>query len=186
MAIQSVGIDLSITGLHRVEAVDTTGRQCGHISLRTTPDGLEALAELCFKDNSLPTVVMEPTGLVWLPIVLFLKARFPEAVIVRAKQQKVVALRRVLREHAKSDRIDALTLARLPLVDPEHMEPIALPNPQMQSLDRLTRRRDRLAASIGSQKARLSGIIMGLFPGLWECFEHPVQFQSTMDLSALS
>jgi hypothetical protein len=42
------------------------------------------------------TVVMEPTGLAWLPIALFLRARFPQAVLVRAKEQKVVGLRRFL------------------------------------------------------------------------------------------
>jgi transposase len=173
MAIKSVGIDLSITGLHRLEAIDADGQRCGHLSFRTNPDGLAQLAELCFKDNSMPTIVMEPTGLVWLPVVLFLKAHCREVVIVRAKQQKVTALRRVLTEHAKSDRLDALTLARLPWVDPEHLEPIALPDPKMQSLDRLTRRRDRLAASIGSRKTRISATIMGLFPGLWECFVNP-------------
>jgi hypothetical protein len=57
---------------------------------------------------------MEPTGLAWLPIALFLRARFPEAVLVRAKEQKVVGLRRFLGAHAKSDRLDASTLASCP------------------------------------------------------------------------
>ena len=173
MAVRSVGIDLSITGMHRAEAIDAAGQRCGHLSFGTTPEGLAALAALCFRDDSTPTIVLEPTGLVWLPIVLFLKARCPQAVVVRAKEQKVAALRRVLTEHAKSDRIDALTLARLPWVDPEHLEPLNLVSPEMQRLDRLTRRRDQLAASVGRRKTRLASYLMGVFPGLWECFEAP-------------
>jgi transposase len=93
--------------------------------------------------------------------------------VVRAKEQKVAALRRVLREHAKSDRIDALTLAKLPWVDPEHLEPFILVSPEIQRLDRLTRRRDLLAASVGRRKTHLSSLLMGMFPGMWECFEAP-------------
>ena len=171
MTVRSVGIDLSITGAHRAEAIDETGQRCGDLSFRTTPEGLAALADLCFSGDSVPTIVLEPTGLVWLPIVLFLKARCPRSVIVRAKEQKVAALRRVLREHAKSDRIDALALARLPSVNPEHLEPIVLAGPEMPRLDRLSRRRDLLAASVGSRKARVSSFLMGIFPGLRECFE---------------
>lgn len=32
-------------------------------------------------------MVMEPTGLAWLPINLFLRAHFPQALLVRAKEQ---------------------------------------------------------------------------------------------------
>jgi transposase len=173
MAVRSVGIDLSISGMHRAEAIDATGQRCGHLSFRTSPEGLEALANLCFQADSIPTIVMEPTGLVWLPIMLFLKARCPEVVLVRAKEQKVAALRRVLREHAKSDRIDAVTLARLPLVDPEHLEPANIVSPEMQRLDRLTRRRDLECKSMANRKTRISSFLMGIFPGLWECFEDP-------------
>jgi transposase len=173
MAVRSVGIDVSLTAEHRAVALDEGGNQCGRLSFRSTPDGLACLSELCFGDGSVPTVVLEPTGLGWLPIVLYLKARCPEVVLVRAKEQKVAALRRLLRGHAKSDRIDALTLARLPWVDLEHLEPLWIVNPDMQRLDRLARRRDRLAKDVGNQKTRIAAYLMGLFPGLWDCFEDP-------------
>ncbi|HZA21204.1 MAG TPA: transposase, partial [Dehalococcoidia bacterium] len=51
--------------------------------------------------------------------------------------------------------------------------PLVLPSPDMESLDRLTRRRDRLAASIGTRKTRISALLLGWFPGLWDCFEDP-------------
>ena len=129
------------------------------------------MAQLCAQSAETLTVVMEPTGLAWFPIALFLRARFPQAVLVRAKEQKVVGLRRFLGAHSKSDRLDASTLAKLPLLDPEHLTPLVLPSPEMESLDRLTRRRDRLAASIGTRKTRISALLLGWFPGLWDCFE---------------
>jgi len=173
MGVWSIGIDLSLQGNHRAEALDESGHQWGHLNFRTTPEGLEALAQLCAQSAETLTVVMEPTGLAWMPIALFLRARFPQAVLVRAKEQKVVGLRRFLGGSAKSDRLDAITLAKLPLLDPEHLVPLVLPSPQMESLDRLTRRRDRLAASIGTRKTRISALLLGWFPGLWDCFEDP-------------
>ena len=173
MGVRSIGIDLSLQSKHRAEALDESGNRCGHLSFRTTPEGLEGLAKLCSQSESSLTVVMEPTGLAWLPIALFLRARFPEAVLVRAKEQKVVGLRRFLGGPAKSDRLDAITLAKLPLLDPEHLTPLILPSPEMECLDRLTRRRDRLAASIGTRKTRIAALLLGWFPGLWDCFEHP-------------
>ena len=47
MGVRSVGIDLSLQGNHRAEALDESGQQWGHLNLRTTPEGMEALAQLC-------------------------------------------------------------------------------------------------------------------------------------------
>ncbi len=173
MGVRSVGIDLSLRGTHRVAVLDEAGNQCDRLSFRTTPEGLEALTQLWAQPGNSPVVVMEPTGLAWLPIALFLRSRCPEGVLVRAKEQKVAGLRRFLGNHAKSDRLDARTLAKLPLVDQEHLSPLSLPGPDLERLDRLTRRRDRLAASVGTRKTRISSLLLGLFPGLWECFEDP-------------
>jgi transposase len=157
MNVRSVGIDLSLQSTLCAVALDESGQQCDPLNFRTTPDGLEALARLCDQANRNLTVVMEPTGLAWLPIAWFLRARFPQAVLVRTK----------------SDRLDAITLAKLPLLDPEHLTHLVLPSPEMESLDRLTRRRDQLAASIGWRNIRISALLLGWFPGLWDCFEDP-------------
>jgi hypothetical protein len=87
MGVQSVGIDLSLQGNHRAEALDEPGYQWGHLTFSTSPEGLEALARLCAQTGDSLTVVMEPTGLAWLPINLFLRAHFPQALLVRAKEQ---------------------------------------------------------------------------------------------------
>jgi hypothetical protein len=51
----------------------------------------------------------------------------PYCWLLKAKMQKVATLRRYLRGPVKSDRIDALTLAKMPFVDPEQMEEVYLP-----------------------------------------------------------
>jgi hypothetical protein len=91
MAVQTVGIDLSITGIHSVEAVDEGSDRCGQLSFRIAPQGLAALAEICFRDRSAPIVLLELMGLVWLPIAMFLRAHCPQTVLVLAKEQTPVA-----------------------------------------------------------------------------------------------
>jgi len=51
----------------------------------------------------------------------------------------------------------------LPWVDMEHLETLSIPGPDMQRLDRLARRRDRLAKSIGNRKTRIAAYLAGLF-----------------------
>jgi transposase len=71
-------------------------------------------------------VVLEPTGPSWLPIAVFCYARGPT--VYRVSSAKAHDLRRVLSRHAKSNGIDADTLARLPLVDPAGLHPLQLPD----------------------------------------------------------
>jgi len=49
---------------------------------------------------------------------------------------KAADLRRFLSRHAKSNGIDADTLARLPLIAPESLQPLELPGPEAAALDR--------------------------------------------------
>jgi hypothetical protein len=46
--------------------------------------------------------------------------------------------------HAKSNGIDADTLARLPLIAPEGLQPLDRPGPEVAALDRRVRACDRL------------------------------------------
>ena len=62
-------------------------------------------------------VVMEPTGAAWLPIASYLSQRGVKVYLVGT--QKVAALRRFYSRHAKSDRVDARLLARMPAIMPD-------------------------------------------------------------------
>jgi transposase len=61
-------------------------------------------------------VVIEPTGPAWLPVAVFYGRR--RHTVLRVNSAKAADLRRFLGRHAKSNRIHAETLARLPLVAP--------------------------------------------------------------------
>jgi hypothetical protein len=70
----------------------------------------------------------------------------------------------VLSRHAKSNGIDADTLARLPLVDPAGLHPLQLPEAPEAALDRRVRACDRLTLKAATHKRRIKGLIHQLLP----------------------
>jgi transposase len=77
---------------------------------------------------------------------------------------KAADLRRFLPPHAKSNSIDAETLARLPLVDPAGLRPLELPDPTRAALDRRVRARDRLTLQAAEHKVRIKDLVRQLMP----------------------
>jgi transposase len=107
-------------------------------------------------------VIIEPTGPAWLPIAVFFSAR--GHTVFRVSSQKAADLRRFLSRHAKSNGIDADTLARLPLVDPRGLQPLQLPGPARAALDRRVRACDRLTMAAAEHKVRLKDLVRQLMP----------------------
>ncbi len=171
--VRSVGIDFGQSGPHKVRCLDEQAQPCDSFSFSTTPEGLSTLEERIFREGSNPTVVFEPTGLAWLPVAIYLRARRPDCRLVRAKTQKVAALRKYLRGRSKSDRIDALTLAKMPFIDPEQLYEVYLPPAEFHTLQRLTRQRERLEKDIAAHENRIGAIMDGYLPGLRQAFEEP-------------
>jgi transposase len=167
--IRSVGIDLH-QGQHRARCLDEGAQPCDSFSFQTTPEGLATLEERVFRDGSNPIIVLEPAGLPWLLVAVYLRSCHPDCRLVKAKTQKVAALRRYLRGPVKSDRIDALTLAKMPFVDPEQMDEIYLPPAEIHALQRLTRQRKRIEQDITGRKVRISAIVDGYLPGVRRTF----------------
>lgn len=170
--IYSVGIDLH-KGQHRVYCLDEKAQPCDAFSFQTAPEGLAALEQRIFRDGSNPIVVFEPAGLTWLMVAAYLRSCHPECRVVRAKGQKVAALRRYLRGPVKSDRIDALTLAKMPFIDSERLDEVYLAPAQVHALQRLTRQRKRLQDQITTHKKRIGAIVDGYLPGVRQSFSRP-------------
>jgi transposase len=84
--------------------------------------------------------------------------------VFRVSSQKAVDLRRFLSRHAKSNGIDADTLARLPLVDPDGLTPLQLPGCERAALDRRVRACDRLTVQASEHKVRLKDLVRQLMP----------------------
>jgi len=169
--IRSVGIDLH-QGRHRARCLDERAQPCDSFSFPTTPEGLAALEERVFRDGANPIIVLEPAGLPWLIVAVYLRSRHPDCHLVKAKTQKVAALRRYLRGPVKSDRLDALTLAKMPFIDPEKLDDIYLPPAKIHALQRLTRQRKRIESDVSGRKIRISAIIDGYLPGVRQAFDN--------------
>src|SRR3990170_1613165 len=159
--IRSVGIDLSRTGSHQVRCLDEQAKPCDSFSFDSTLEGLEKFEKRVFSNSDTPTIIFEPTGLAWIPMAVYLRARHPECQMVKARLQKVAALRRYLRSYTKSDRVDGVTLAKMPFIDAEQLDEAYLPPAEYHSLQRLTRQRERLMKSITIRKNRIGSIVNG-------------------------
>jgi len=165
----SIGIDLSTKGAHDCTILDATGQVAQRFTFDSSSAGLLKLEQrirTLDPSQGVSTVVMEPTGLAWLLPCLSLRAQLPDVKVVRIKTSKVAALRRYLKQDAKSDRVDSLTLAKMPLVDPEQLYAVDLPPAPLQGLDRMTRQRVHVVESITARKNRLQALVGGYLPGL--------------------
>lgn len=160
-----VGIDLGIASAHTVRVLDGEGTT---LAKRKAWPTVESLSEVeaaalvgCPADTKLE-VVIEPTGPAWLPIAVFFDAR--GHVVHRVSSAKAADLRRFLSRHAKTNGIDADTLARLPLFDPSGLQPLDLPAMDRAALDRRVRATDRLTQQGALHKTRIRDLVRQLFP----------------------
>ena len=85
----------------------------------------------------------------------------------------MVALRKYLNRSSKSDKIDSLTLAKMPFIDPEKLEEIYFPPGKIYAIQRLARQRRRLENEIAGRKKRIGSIVDGYFPGIRSAFSDP-------------
>jgi transposase len=172
----SIGIDLSISGAHDCTVLDATGQSVQRFTFDSSSVGMQKLEQHVVgiaSSQGTPVVVMEPTGLAWFLPCLYLRAKQPNVKVVRIKTSKVAALRRYLKRDAKSDRLDSLTLAKMPLVDPEELYAVDLPPAALQGLDLMTRQRARLVESLTGRKNRLQALLRGYLPGLLDVLGKP-------------
>jgi transposase len=175
--VKSVGIDFH-QGKHVARCLDETAQLCDGFSFQTTPEGLATLEEHIFRDGSNPVIVFEPAGLTWFILAICIRARHPDCRLVRAKGQKVAALRRYLRGSSKSDRLDALTLAKMAFIDPEQLDEVYLPPAKIHALQRLSRQRRRLESDIAAHKTRIGTIVESYVPGVRKAFSDPWSSQA--------
>jgi transposase len=171
--IKSVGIDLAGEGEHKVRCLDERAQMCDGFSFDTSRIGLAKLEERIFSGDSNPVIVFEPTGLAWLLVAVYLKSRHPGCQLVRVQAQKVVALRKYINRSSKSDKIDSLTLAKMPFIDPEKLEEIYFPPAKLYAIQRLARQRKRLESEIAGRKKRIGSIVDGYLPGIRGAFSDP-------------
>ena len=163
--VRLLGIDLGITSDHTAVVIDDAGSICARRRARSTVASLAALEAAALATAALGTqlvVVIEPTGPAWLPVAVFFGRR--GHTVLRVTSAKAADLRRFLARHAKSNSIDAETLARLPLVAPTGLTAVEFGSPARGSLDRRVRAVARLTAEIGRRKTRIRALAQQLVP----------------------
>jgi transposase len=160
-----MGIDLGIASAHTVRVLDEAGREICRRRCEPTVVSLSAVEAAALAGAEAGTrleVVMEPTGPAWLPVAVFFIGRGHS--VYRVASAKAADLRRFLSRHAKSNGIDADTLARLPLVDPSGLRALQLPSAERAALDRRVRACDRLTRAATQHKVRLRDLVRQLMP----------------------
>jgi len=166
--MRTIGIDLAITGQHQAVSVDEHGETLGHpFRFGTDPLQLDKLLRRTRAEanpNEPLRVVMEPTGLSWLPLASYCIQR--GATVCLVNTQRVADLRKYYRKHAKSDRISARVLARLPWTDPDALHPLHLASADYLSGQRGCKQQEELAELITAVKNRVQAWERAFWPGL--------------------
>jgi len=160
-----VGIDLGIASRHSVRVLEADGRAVCRSSCVPAAESLARLEQAALAgapEGTRLAVVFEPTGPAWLPIAVFFARRGHD--VYRVSSAKAADLRRFLRRHAKSNGIDAETLARIPLADPGGLQPLELPGANAAALDRRVRACARLTQAAAGHKTRIKDLVRQLMP----------------------
>ena len=142
MIKRTIGIDLAIRG-DQVAQIFDDGKPVGKpIRFRLTSESLTSFVQKVTADlppGATIQALMEPTGMSWFPIAVWLSRADAEA--IRVKGKRVKALRRYLSEHAKTDNSDAHTLGAMPSYGGPAFDPVHIPSPKQHALQRLTKQR---------------------------------------------
>ena len=122
--ILRMGVDIAVRAPHQASLADERGVLIwsGH-RFRTTAADLEQLwGRLPVGSQpSQITIVMEPTRNAWVPLAAWFRRQGASVVLVSAERS--ADLRAYYAKHTKSDRLDSVLLARLPMLHPEGLHP---------------------------------------------------------------
>lgn len=165
--MRTMGIDLAVRAEHRAVVADEQGEYVTPVvKFHTAPVELDRL--LAQARASAPgcelQAVMEATAMSWFPVAVYLHRQGVRVYVVNSQQ--VADLRRYYKRHAKSDRIDARVLARLPLVNPDQLHPLHLATATALACQRGCRELDRLAKQVTASLNRLRASDRWAWPGL--------------------
>lgn len=167
-----IGVDLAITGPHRAAVMEADGTFVGKtFSFDRSFDGFESLLRRALPKDDPPcrlTFVLVPTSKTWIPLCCFLVEK--GHTVFSVSPQKAADLRKYYRRHTKSDRIDAQVLAKLPLIDPENLNQLWLPDSVIGALNGYCKQRDKIVGSISSRKVRIEAHFTSANPKLMEAF----------------
>jgi transposase len=168
--MRTIGIDLALKATHKAVVADDRGTVITPvIRFHTRPEELQALMERAREgkaDDEPLRVVMEPTGLAWLPLASYFIQRGVTVHLVSTQQS--ADLRKFYSKHAKSDRISARVLVRFPWVLPQDLQSLELADASYSDGQRWCKQREELADLITAIKNRVQAWERAFWPGLDE------------------
>lgn len=172
--MRTIGIDLAVQAAHKAVVADEQGHYVTPVlKFHTRPNELDNLLS-CARDGATTDAlqaVMEPTGMAWFPVAVYFVRHGVTPYVVSSQQ--VADLRRYYKRHAKSDRIDARVLARLPLVNPDKLYPLRLPTAIALACQRGCKQLERWMTQITAIQHRLLAMDRFAWPGLEAVFADP-------------
>ncbi len=164
----NVGIDLGKKSKHVAVVVDNLAKEIGKpFKFNTTAEGIESLIDylksIVPEENSF-RFIMEPTP-TWRLIGTYLLGLGYEVCLVG--QAETHDLRKALDRHKRTDRQDALTLARVPFVMPEKIHPAAIPpDEKWDALYRAVKKEQKTAGKIAATKQAVLELAEESIPGI--------------------
>lgn len=162
--IVRLGIDIAIRAPHHASLADERGELLwsGH-RFGTAAADLERLWQRLPPQQAAAetTIVMEPTRNAWVPLAAWFRRK--GAIVVLVSAERSADLRAYYAKHTKSDRLDSVLLARLPMLHPEGLHPESGLGPG-DPLRRATKMHSTLVKRRTTSLARLDALLEVLSP----------------------
>ena len=164
-----VGIDLGRKSAHDAVVMRReTGLEIGRgFRFTSSPEGFDKLfrriGAVLNADEPVDFVIDSP-GRAWIPVAAVLKARGFR--VYRPSAYRVKKVRQAGNRKNKTNRIDAIALARCLMSYPKDTALVFLPQGDHARLDQIVRQRDRVVDSLARRKQRIQDLCEAVNPGL--------------------
>lgn len=164
-----VGIDLGRKSAHDAVVLRRdTGLEVGRsFRFTSSPEGFDKLfrkIDAVLNPDEPVDFVIDSPGRAWIPVAAVLKARGFR--VYRPSAYRVKKVRQAGHRKNKTNRIDALALARCLMSYPKDTAQVFLPQGHHARLDQIVRQRDRVVDSLARRKQRIQDLCEAVNPGL--------------------
>jgi len=168
--MRRIGLDLAFRAPHQAAVFDDAVPVGRPFEVDRTKAGMDELERRATAGAEGPCeVIMEPTGLAWIPMAAEMNRRGHRIYV--PKPQKTYDLRRVYYSaHAKSDGIDATVEALVRHVDPLGVHELCVPTATETALRLSVKHRARRREEAAGSKNRIHGWLVLANPHLSEAF----------------
>ena len=158
-----VGIDMGITSKHCAVVVESEAlKDSKPIMFGTSIQEYDQMIDEANNGGRPDIFAIETAGEAWYSLALHLHKRGYQVAIV--SPEKSHDIRKSLRKHTKTNRIDASSIARSLLIDRTSITYFSPRNAKIESLRRLTRRYSRLQKEQAAHKTALRAELRSLLP----------------------